>query len=259
MPDDNAPLTLVTVPCLEDNYAFLIHDEASGRTALVDAPEAAPIRAELDRRGWRLDDILITHHHADHVQAIAELREGARVIGNATDRHRLPPLDLAVLPGDPLEVCGDGVTVIDTPGHTIGHVSYHFPRSALAFTADTLMALGCGRLFEGTAQQMWDSLLKLRALPPDTTICSGHEYTEANGRFALTVDPENDRLRDRLARVRAARSRNEPTVPSSLLEEIETNPFLRADDPVLKSAMGMADRPDAEVFGAIRSAKDSFR
>lgn len=259
MPDNTAPLTLVTVPCLEDNYAFLIHDESTGETALVDAPEAAPIRAELDRRGWRLTDILLTHHHADHVQAVPDLREGARVIGHSADRHRLPPLDLAVLPGDPLRVCGERVVVMDTPGHTVGHLCYSFPRSALAFTADTLMALGCGRLFEGTAEQMWDSLLKLRALPPDTTICSGHEYTMANARFALSVDGANPALQARAEAVRRARERGEPTVPSLLAEEIATNPFLRADDPVLKSSMGMADRPDAQVFGAIRSAKDSFR
>lgn len=259
MPDNTAPLTLVTVPCLEDNYAFLVHDESTGATALIDAPEAAPIRAELDRRGWKLTDILITHHHDDHIQAVAELRDGARVIGHAADRHRLPPLDLEVQPGDPLEVCGETVEVIDTPGHTVGHVSYHFPRSALAFTADTLMALGCGRLFEGTAAQMWDSLRRLRALPPETTVCSGHEYTEGNARFALSVDGENEALRDRAARIRDARSRKDPTVPSSLADEIATNPFLRADDPVLKSAVGMQDRSDAEAFGAIRSAKDSFR
>ena len=259
MPDNALPLTLVTVPCLQDNYAFLLHDEATGETALVDAPEAAPIRAELDRRGWRLGQILITHHHGDHVDGVAELREGARVIGNAADRHRLPALDHEVRPGDALEVCGERVEVIDTPGHTVGHVSFHFPRSALAFTADTLMALGCGRLFEGTAAQMWDSLLKLRALPPDTTICSGHEYTMGNARFALSVDGGNHALLARAEGVTRARERGEPTVPSKLSDEIATNPFLRADDPVLKSAMGMADRPDAEVFGAIRSAKDSFR
>ena len=258
MPNDG-PLTLVTVPCLQDNYAFLVHDEATGATALVDAPEAAPVRAALEARGWRLTDILITHHHDDHIQAVEALRGGARVIGHGADRHRLPPLDLAVMPGDPLEVCGEPVEVIDTPGHTIGHVSFHFPRSALAFTADTLMALGCGRLFEGTAGQMWDSLLRLRALPPDTTICSGHEYTASNARFALSVDGSNPALRARAEAVREAREQGRPTVPSSLAEEIATNPFLRADHLALKSAMGMPDASDPEVFGAIRSAKDSFR
>jgi len=258
MPDDSVPLTLVTVPCLQDNYAFLLHDEATGATALVDAPEAAPIRAELDRRGWRLHDILITHHHADHVDGVADLRQGARVIGNAADRHRLPPLDLEVRPGDPLTVCGEAVEIIDTPGHTVGHVSFHFPRSGLAFTADTLMALGCGRLFEGTAQQMWDSLLKLRALPPDTTICSGHEYTLSNARFALSVDGGNPALQARAEAVRAARERGEPTVPSRLSDEIATNPFLRAGQPEIRQAMGLDGHEDWEVFAALRAAKDRF-
>ena len=258
MPADRAPLTLVTVPCLQDNYAFLVHDGATGATALVDAPEAGPIRAELDRRGWRLTDILVTHHHDDHIQGVAALRDGARVIGHAADARRLPPLDLALRPGDPLAVCGEAVTVIDTPGHTVGHVSYHFPRSGLAFTADTLMALGCGRLFEGTAAQMWESLSRLRALPSDTTICSGHEYTASNARFALSVDPDNEALRARAEAVRQARGRDEPTVPSRLSEEVATNPFLRADDPAMKRRMGMEGAGDAEVFAAIRAAKDRF-
>lgn len=257
MPLD-APLTLVTVPCLADNYAFLIHDAATGETALIDAPEAGPIRAELDRRGWRLHHILVTHHHPDHVDGVAELRAGARVVGNAADRHRLPPLDLALSPGDPLEVCGEAVEVIDTPGHTVGHVSFHLPRSGLAFTADTLMALGCGRLFEGTPRQMWDSLRRLRALPPGTVVCSGHEYTSGNARFALSVDGGNAALQARAEAIRAARERGEPTVPSRLSDEIATNPFLRADDPGMKAAMGMEDRPDWEVFAAIRAAKDRF-
>lgn len=259
MPDDDAPLTLVTVPCLQDNYAFLVHNEATGETALVDAPEPGPIRAELDRRGWRLSDILVTHHHADHVDGVAELRAGARVIGARADRHRLPPLDLEVSPGDRITVCGEEVEVLDVSGHTVGHLAFHFPRSRLAFTADSLMALGCGRLFEGTAEQMWESMKRLRALPPETRICSGHEYTMGNARFALSVDGGNQALRARAEAVRQARDRGEPTVPSRLADEIATNPFLRADDPDLKSAMGMADRPPASVFGAIRSAKDSFR
>jgi len=254
-----SPLTLVTVPCLQDNYAYLLHDEATGTTALVDAPEAAPIQAELDRRGWRLGDILITHHHADHVQAVAALREGgARVIGAQADAHRLPPLDLAVRPGSPLSVCGEEVQVIDVPGHTVGHLAFFLPRSGLLFSADSLMALGCGRLFEGTPAQMWESLKTLRALPPVTTVCSGHEYTASNARFALSVDPGNDALRTRADAVFAAREGGEPTVPSRLSDEVATNPFLRADDPVLKAAMGMEGRPDAEVFAAIRSAKDRF-
>jgi hydroxyacylglutathione hydrolase len=256
------PLTLVTVPCLKDNYAFLVHDEVTGTTALVDAPEAGPIRAALDARGWRLQDILLTHHHPDHVDGVAALRGegggGARVIGAQADAHRLPPLDLAVKPGSPISVCGEEVLVIDVPGHTVGHVAFHMPRSGFLFSADSLMALGCGRLFEGTAAQMWASLKALRALPPETVVCSGHEYTASNARFALTVDPGNEALRARAERVLASRERGEPTVPSLLSEEVATNPFLRADDPGVKAAMGLEGRGDAEVFAAIRKAKDDF-
>jgi hydroxyacylglutathione hydrolase len=258
MPADHPRLTLVTVPCLQDNYAFLVHDADTGETALVDAPEAAPIQVELDRRGWTLTDILITHHHDDHIQGVAALRGKARVVGNAADAHRLPPLDLAISPGEALRVCGEDVDVIDTPGHTVGHVSFHFPRSGYAFTADTLMAMGCGRLFEGTAEQMWSSLLRLRALPHDTVVCSGHEYTLSNARFALSIDPDEPALRERAEAIRLARERDEPTVPSMLSDEIRTNPFLRADQPDMKARMGMEGQPDAEVFAAIRAAKDRF-
>jgi hydroxyacylglutathione hydrolase len=255
----NRPLTLVTVPCLQDNYAFLLHNEETGETALVDAPEAAPIQAALEARGWSLDDILITHHHDDHIQAVAALRGEARVIGGAADANRLPPLDQSVTPGETITVCGEDVEVLAADGHTIGHIAFHFPLSKLLFSADSLMALGCGRLFEGTAAQMWDTLSRFRRLPPDTTVCSGHEYTAGNARFALSVDPGNLALQARAEAIRAAREKGEPTVPSRLSDEIATNPFLRADDRVLKSAMGMPDASDDEVFKAIRTAKDNFR
>lgn len=252
------PIELVTIPCLKDNYAFLLHDAASGQTALVDAPEAAPIAAALDARGWQLTDILITHHHGDHIDGVAALRAGTRVIGAAADAHRLPPLDLAVSPGDRFTACGAEVQVIDVPGHTVGHVAYHVPAAGAVFTGDSLMALGCGRLFEGTAAQMWDSLQRLRALPPDTLVCSGHEYADGNARFALTVDPDNATLAARAAAVASLRAAGKPTVPSLLSSEIATNPFLRADDAALKAALGMADSPDAAVLAEIRARKDRF-
>lgn len=252
------PLELLTVPCLSDNYAFLLHDAGTGRTALVDAPEAAAIRRALDAHGWRLSDILLTHHHDDHVAGVAELRDGARVIGARADAHRLPPLDLEVAPGDPLEVLGAKVEVIDVPGHTLGHVAFHFPQDHMAFTADSLMALGCGRLFEGTADQMWDSLRKLRDLPGQTLICSGHEYTETNARFALTIEPDNQALRDRAAAIARARAEGRPTVPSHLSEERATNPFLRADMPELQRAAGLEGHSAVQVFAEIRSRKDRF-
>ncbi len=252
------PLELLTVACLSDNYAYLLHDAGSGRTALVDAPEAAPIRAALDAHGWTLSDILITHHHDDHVAGLAELRGAARVIGARADAHRLPPLDLAVAPGAPLEVLGEPVEVIDVPGHTLGHIAFHFPHSAMAFTADSLMAMGCGRLFEGSAEQMWDSLRRLRDLPGRTLICSGHEYTQSNARFALTIEPDNVALRDRAADIDAARAQGRATVPSRLSEERATNPFLRADMPELQQAIGLEGQPPAQVFAEIRRRKDRF-
>jgi hydroxyacylglutathione hydrolase len=252
------PLELITVPCLSDNYAYLIHNAARGETALIDAPEAAPIQAALDARGWTLTDILLTHHHWDHVDGLEGLRGAARVIGAKSDAARLPKLDLAVSEGDPLHVCGEAVQVLDVSGHTVGHIAFYLAASGLAFTADSLMAMGCGRLFEGSPEMMWRSLLKLRNLPPETLICSGHEYTASNAAFAQTLEPDNPRLISRAERISSARAAGEATVPSTLSEEILTNPFLRADDPVLKSALGMENATDEQLFTEIRSRKDRF-
>ncbi|MGC9419755.1 MAG: hydroxyacylglutathione hydrolase [Rhodovulum sp.] len=254
------PLEIVTVPCLSDNYAYLAHDPATGATAVVDVPEAAPVEAALAQRGWRLSDILITHHHHDHVGGVEALRDahGARVVGAAADAHRLPPLDHAVRDGDSVSIGDETGRVLDVSGHTIGHVAYHFPESAVVFTADSLMALGCGRVFEGTAEMMWASLSRLAALPPETLVCSGHEYTAANGRFALTVEPENAALQARVHEVAALRAEGRPTVPSRLTEELATNPFLRAGLDGVKRAVGMSDAPDAAVFAEIRARKDRF-
>jgi hydroxyacylglutathione hydrolase len=254
------PLTIVTVPCLQDNYAYLLHDAASGATAVVDVPEVGPIAAELKARGWSLTDILITHHHADHIQGVPELvaKTGAKVTGAAADAHRLPPLDHAVAEGDSVAVGGENGTVIDVSGHTLGHIAFHFPGSRAVFTADSLMALGCGRLFEGSPEVMWASLSKLAALPPETVVCSGHEYTQANAKFALTIDPANPELISRAERVAAARERGEPTVPSTLAEELATNPFLRAGRPEIKAGIGKTGASDAESFAEIRRRKDRF-
>lgn len=253
-------LELVTIPCLADNYAYLIHDAASGATGVVDVPDAAPILAALQARGWQLSDILITHHHDDHIRGVAGLRAatGARVWGAAADARRLPPLDVALAEGDAVLIGTQQGRVIGVSGHTIGHIAFHFPQSALAFTADSLMALGCGRLFEGSADLMWQSLGKLAALPPETLICSGHEYAAANARFALTLDPGNPALISRHAEITRLRAAGQPTVPSRLADELATNPFLRASDPVLKAAVGLAGAPDAAVFAEIRARKDRF-
>lgn len=254
------PLDLVTIPCLKDNYAFLIHDAATGATAVIDVPEAAPILAELRRRNWSLTDILITHHHDDHIAGVAELQKatGAKVFGAKADAHRLPPLDHALAEGDSVTIGPETGHVIDVSGHTIGHIAFHFPDSRLVFTADSLMAAGCGRLFEGSPQMMWASLSKLAALPPETVVCSGHEYTTSNIRFALSLEPDNPALISRASKVAAAREEDRPTVPSTLSEELATNPFLRASSPELKGAVGMAQASDADVFAEIRKRKDRF-
>ncbi|MFD1911707.1 hydroxyacylglutathione hydrolase [Halodurantibacterium flavum] len=254
------PLTLVTIPCLSDNYAYLLHDEASGATVVVDVPEAAPLLGALRDRGWGVDLILITHHHDDHIAGVDELRAatGAKVVGAAADAHRLPALDHAVTEGDRIAFGGEEAQVIDVSGHTLGHIAFYFAASRIVFTADSLMALGCGRLFEGTGAQMWQSLAKLAALPPETLVCSGHEYTASNARFALTIEPDNSALISRAGEVERARAEGRPTVPSLLSEELATNPFLRVNDPLLRRHLRMEGASDAEVFSEVRARKDRF-
>jgi hydroxyacylglutathione hydrolase len=254
------PLEIVTVPCRTDNYAYLLRDAATGKIGLVDAPDAGPIAAALAERGWGLDAILITHHHDDHIEGVAALRErfGAQVIGAEADRHRLPRLDRAVKEGDEVALGESRARVIDVSGHTVGHVAYHFAEAGAVFTADSLMAMGCGRIFEGTAPMMWASLQKLAALPAETLVYSGHEYATANARFAVALDGADGAFRARQAAIEAARAKGLPTVPVKLSEELASNPFLRASDPALKARIGMADAADVEVFAEIRRRKDRF-
>ncbi len=253
-------LEIETVPCLDDNYAFLVHDRKSGATALFDAPEAEPILADLQKRNWQLTHIFITHHHGDHIDAVPELVSAfhPEVIGAARDAHRLPSLDTAVEPGETYDMWGRDVQVFDAAGHTTGHVAYYLPRLGAVFTGDSLMALGCGRLFEGTPAQMWETLSRLAALPDDTIVCSGHEYTTANGKFALTIEPENPALKRRIDQTARARALGTPTVPSALALEKATNPFLRAGLEAVKAGLEMNDADDVTAFAHIRAAKDAF-
>ncbi|MEP5633733.1 MAG: hydroxyacylglutathione hydrolase [Tateyamaria sp.] len=254
------PLDVRTIPCLSDNYAYLAHDTDTGATAAIDVPEAGPIIAALAETGWTLTDVLITHHHWDHVDGLADLLAAhpARVVGAAADAHRLPDLDLALNDGDALNIGSETGTIIDVSGHTINHIAFHFPDARALFTADSLMALGCGRVFEGTKPQMHSSLQKLAALPGDTIVYSGHEYTAANAKFALTIDPENPDLISRVRDVTAKRASGTPTVPSLLSEELATNPFLRAHDPAIQAHLGMTGANATDVFTEIRTRKDNF-
>jgi len=240
------PVSVTPVPCLSDNYAWLLR-APDGRLAVCDPGEAAPVAAAVDAAGGRLDTILLTHHHGDHIGGVAELvkRYGAKVVGAAADAHRLPPLDAAVAPEQTIEVIGVPVRVLASDGHTRGHIAFHFPDCAIVLCGDTLFSLGCGRLLEGTAAEMHESLQRLAALPPETLVCCGHEYSESNARFALTVEPDNAALRARADEIARQRAEGKPTVPTTIGEENAANPFMRARD--------------AATLARIRAAKDSFR
>ncbi|MGH1331215.1 MAG: hydroxyacylglutathione hydrolase [Paracoccaceae bacterium] len=256
----DSPLEIVTVACLADNYDFLIHDPVSGATAVVDVADPAPIEAELARRGWQLSEIWLTHHHWDHIDGAVPLRAatGAKITGAAADAHRLPALDRVVQPGEAFEFGGSLVDIIDVPGHTIGHIAFHIPSAHALFSADSLMALGCGRLFEGTPEQMFETMQRLAQLPDETVLYSGHEYTASNAKFALTIEPANQALISRSEAILNARAEDQPTVPSLLRDEKATNPYLRAHLDSVKTSLDMADASDLDVFTEIRRRKDNF-
>jgi hydroxyacylglutathione hydrolase len=246
--------------CLKDNFGVLIHDPASGATAAIDAPEAAPVEAALRTTGWQLSDILVTHHHADHTGGIAELkaRHRARVTAPRHEAARIPGVDATVGEGEAAKVGSLTARVLETPGHTAGHIAYVFDADKLAFVGDTLFSIGCGRVIEGTPEAMWQSLLKLRDLPDDTAMFCGHEYTDANIRFALTIEPDNPALSARAAQVKRRVAAGEPTIPSLMGEEKHANLFLRADNPAVAAAVGLEGKPAAEVFAELRARKNRF-
>jgi len=239
-------VTVEPIPMLTDNYAWLLREVLSNKLAIVDPAEAGPAIEAVEAAGGQLDMIFLTHHHDDHIGGVAELveRYDATVVGHAADAHRLPALDIAVHEGSDVEFGVAKLRVLATPGHTLGHIAYYIADGGILLPGDTMFSLGCGRLFEGTAADMFGSLQKFGELPGETLVCAGHEYTESNARFALSVDPENPALQARAAEVAALRAAGEPTLPVALSTELAANPFLRA--------------PDAETLGRLRAAKDNF-
>jgi len=253
-----AKLQIHQFPCLSDNFGVLIHDASAGVTASIDAPETKAVRKALADTGWKLTHILTTHHHADHTDGNLDLKSetGCTIIGPRNEAAKIRGMDTAVGGGDVVTFGGTKVDVLDTPGHTAGHITYWIPSEKVAFVGDTLFAIGCGRVIEGTPQMMWASLERLIALPADTTIYCGHEYTLSNGKFALTIEPENEALQKRMKEVEALRAAGKPTLPTRMDLELATNPFLRPAVPAIRKRLGMEGRQDWEVFAEIRERKN---
>jgi len=254
------PISIHQFPCLQDNYGFLVKDEASGAVATIDTPDGQAIIGEAEKLGWSIDLILNTHWHPDHIggnPAIVE-RFGAKVIAPADEGDKIPDVDQRVSDGDHVALGGTMLKVLGMPGHTLGHIAYHAEEAETVFVGDTLFSLGCGRLFEGTPEQMWTSLSRLRSLPSQTLFFCAHEYTAANAAFALSVDPDNLALIARAQEIEALRAKDQPTVPRTLAQELDINPFLRADDPALAALVGKGGAPAPDVFAEIRGRKDRF-
>jgi hydroxyacylglutathione hydrolase len=246
--------------CRQDNFGVLIHDTANAVTAAIDAPETEPIRAVLAETGWRLTHIFTTHHHGDHTAGHEALKAetGCHIFGPAKEAASIPGIDSTVAEGDSFSFGDYVVRVIETPGHTLGHVTYWLPEAKVAFVGDTLFSLGCGRLLEGDAAMMWNSLQKLRKLPPETSIYCGHEYTKSNAAFALTIDPGNAALQKRAKEVDELRTHNQFTLPVTLGDELAQNPFLRPDSVEIQEKLGRVGQPLATIFADIRQRKDRF-
>lgn len=247
-------------PCLSDNYGYLVHDSESGQTAAIDTPEVAPINRLLEENGWQLTHILNTHHHFDHAGGNEELKKqwGCTIVGSKADASRIPGIDIEVGEGDTFKLGKHTAQIFDVSGHTMGHIAYWFEEDKLLFSGDALFALGCGRLFEGTAELMWNSLQKLLKLPDDTLVYCAHEYTQANAQFALSVEPQNNDLVKRSEEIIRLRAKNEPTVPSTLGLEKLTNPFLRPTSESIQATLNMSGAEPVAVFAETRRRKDNF-
>ena len=255
------PIEVVQFRCLGDNFGLLVHDVSTGATASIDAPDGQEIADQVKRQGWSLSHLLLTHHHADHVQGALTLKKifpEMMIVGSLKDAYRLPSLDRRVNEGDTILIGASTVRIIETPGHTLGHIAYHFYQDDAVFVGDTLFSLGCGRVFEGTMEMMHLSLNKLANLPGETQVYCGHEYTQANGRFAITIDPGNVLLQERMRHVDTLRRLDQFTLPTTIALERATNPFLRVEDPDIKRAMGLIQAGPVDVFGHIRERKNNF-
>jgi hydroxyacylglutathione hydrolase len=253
-------LEIITIPVLTDNYIFFIHDSISQETAVVDPALAQPVLDVLSEKNWQLTTIFNTHHHSDHVGGNLQLKRltGCQIVASQYDQNRIPGIDRTVNEGDTVTLGRHKAQVITTPGHTLGHIAYHFADNKILFCGDTLFVMGCGRLFEGTAEQMWHSLQKLKALPSETCVYCTHEYTQTNGQFALTVEPDNQQLQHRILEVKRLRNNNQPTVPTTINEELATNPFFREDSLTLQKTIEMTNAKPTEVFAKVRQMKDRF-
>ena len=253
-------LEIEPIACLSDNYAYLLRDPADGLCAVVDPSEPGPVKQALARRGWKLTHILNTHHHFDHTGGNVPLKEefGAEIVGPAKDRERIPGIDLGVDETAPWQFGSHRARILEIPAHTRAHIAFAFEADHAVFTGDTLFAMGCGRLFEGTPETMWASLSKLMRLADETRVYCGHEYTLNNGRFALTLEPHNSDLQSRMKEVEALRAKGMPTIPSSIGLEKRTNPFVRPDSPEIRSTLGLSEAGDVAVFAEMRKRKDSF-
>jgi hydroxyacylglutathione hydrolase len=253
-------LKILQLPVLTDNYIYLIHDVSSQKTAAVDPAVAQPVLDELKKQNWQLDYIFNTHHHSDHIGGNLALKAqtGCKIVASKKDQHRIQGVDIAVQEGDSLSLGETALTVLDTPGHTDGHIVYYAADEQLLFSGDTLFTLGCGRLFEGTAQQLWTSLQKLKTLPKTCQVYCAHEYSLSNGKFALTVEPDNQALQQRMASIIERRRQNQPTVPATLEDELATNPFLREHSLTIQQQLNLTGKTPLEIFTALRKRKDTF-